>query len=120
MEATAGEHLIMDLHGVTTLAKHNGHDLYRFLADLPAAIGMQAVGTPQLVYLENEPGSIPGVSGFIILAESHLSFHTWPERQYVSLDLYSCRLFDTDLAREKIRDFWQPTGEVTEQVLTRS
>lgn len=120
MQTETGQHLIMDLHGVTSLTERSGHDLYRFLAELPAAIGMQAIGAPQLVYLENEPGSTPGISGFIILAESHLSFHTWPEREYVSLDLYSCRSFDTDLARTKIRAFWEPTGEVTEQVLART
>ena len=31
-----------------------------------------------------------GVSGTVILAESHLSIHTWPERGYAAMDFYTC------------------------------
>lgn len=31
-----------------------------------------------------------GVSGAIIISESHLAIHTWPEYKYASLDIYTC------------------------------
>jgi S-adenosylmethionine decarboxylase proenzyme len=31
-----------------------------------------------------------GVTGVVLLAESHLAVHTWPERDYVTLDVYAC------------------------------
>jgi len=31
-----------------------------------------------------------GVSGVLVIAESHLSIHTWPEEQYASIDLFTC------------------------------
>ncbi len=31
-----------------------------------------------------------GVTAFILLAESHISIHTWPERNYVAIDIFSC------------------------------
>jgi len=31
-----------------------------------------------------------GVSGTVILAESHLSIHTWPEKEYAAMDFYTC------------------------------
>jgi S-adenosylmethionine decarboxylase len=31
-----------------------------------------------------------GITGFILLAESHISIHTWPEKKYVAVDIFSC------------------------------
>ena len=31
-----------------------------------------------------------GVSGFVLLAESHISIHTWPEHHYAAIDIYTC------------------------------
>jgi S-adenosylmethionine decarboxylase len=31
-----------------------------------------------------------GVSGVIVISESHLSVHTWPEQGYVALDIFTC------------------------------
>ena len=31
-----------------------------------------------------------GVTGFVLLAESHVSVHTWPEEAYIALDIFSC------------------------------
>ncbi len=36
------------------------------------------------------PGVGSGVTGTVILAESHLALHTWPESGYVSLDVFVC------------------------------
>ena len=31
-----------------------------------------------------------GISGIILISESHMSFHTWPEANYVGLDIFTC------------------------------
>lgn len=31
-----------------------------------------------------------GITGFILLAESHISIHTWPDRDYTAIDIFSC------------------------------
>jgi len=48
-----------------------------------------------------------GVSGFVIIAESHISVHTFPEKQYFSIDIFSCKEFDQDKALEFIKEFFK-------------
>jgi len=31
-----------------------------------------------------------GITGFVILAESHMSIHSWPERNYLAIDIFTC------------------------------
>ena len=37
-----------------------------------------------------------GVTGVVLLAESHLAIHTWPERAYAAVDLFTCGDLDPD------------------------
>lgn len=41
----------------------------------------------EVAFHKFEPG---GVSGVVVLAESHLSIHTWPEYGYAAIDIYTC------------------------------
>jgi len=41
-----------------------------------------------------------GVSGAVIIAESHLAIHTWPEHHFAAVDYFSCGSVDTDAALE--------------------
>jgi len=45
-----------------------------------------------------------GVSGIIVIAESHLAIHTWPEFRFAAVDLFSCGDFNFEQALEFIRD----------------
>ncbi len=52
-------------------------------------------------YVFKYHGKVPedwGVSGFVLIAESHISIHTFPDRGYLSLDIFSCKEFDHDQA----------------------
>ena len=45
-----------------------------------------------------------GVSGVVIIAESHLSIHTWPEYGYAAVDIFTCGdLIDADKAFEHLK-----------------
>jgi S-adenosylmethionine decarboxylase len=44
------------------------------------------------------------VSGFVLIAESHISIHTFPEKQYLSMDLLSCQQFDVELVLRIMRE----------------
>ena len=59
--------------------------LENFCKQAVADAGLTAVGS-----LFHSFGSGEGVTGAVILAESHLALHTWPEDDYVTLDVYVC------------------------------
>jgi len=45
-----------------------------------------------------------GVTGFILLEESHISIHTWPEHQYAAVDVFSCKPFDVTVVTELLKE----------------
>ena len=79
----AGSHLIIDLWGAARL-----DDLDHVEAALRDAV--DATGATLLhIHLHHfTPNG--GISGVAVLAESHISIHTWPERDYAALDVFMC------------------------------
>ena len=77
--------------------------LERFLLDFPEQIGMSRITEPSVVTYSGQKPLDAGVSGFVIIAESHISIHTFPHRGYVNVDIFSCKEFDTELAVGKCR-----------------
>lgn len=43
-----------------------------------------------------------GVTGFILLEESHISIHTWPEHNFAAVDVFSCNPFDVDTVKQML------------------
>jgi S-adenosylmethionine decarboxylase proenzyme len=43
-----------------------------------------------------------------LLAESHLSIHTWPEKKYIALDVFTCGNANTELLVDQIIDYFNP------------
>ena len=82
-----GLHLIGDLHGCRCDARlmHDAAYLEDFCKRAVADAGLTTVGA-----LFHSFGEGAGVTGVVVLAESHLSIHTWPEAGYVTLDVYVC------------------------------
>lgn len=79
--------------------------LKRCLFDLSEAMGMRPLAPPQIVSAPDnmlrDPG---GWSGVLIIAESHISLHTFPRRRFVSADVYTCRNgMDCDVAAQLLR-----------------
>lgn len=49
-----------------------------------------------------------GVSGVVVLAESHISIHTWPERSFAAIDLFMCGECDPNDAIPVLREGFKP------------
>ena len=49
-----------------------------------------------------------GISGVAVLAESHISVHTWPERQFAAFDIFMCGGAKPELAVKVLQTHFQP------------
>src|SRR3989344_6059066 len=87
-----GEHLTIDGYGGERERLNDRELALNCLTELPGLLGMRKIAEPQLVVFEGNGGKDPGgVSGFVLIAESHISIHTFAERRFLSADVYSCR-----------------------------
>ena len=73
-------HLLIDGYGADPELLADQQLIAEFLDEFPSQIGMTKISSPQV---HNYVGAVPedwGVSGFVIIAESHISIHTFPEK----------------------------------------
>jgi S-adenosylmethionine decarboxylase len=84
----AGVHLIVDLHGAERL-----DDIDYIEATLRRCV---AAARATLLHIHLHHFQPSGVSGVAVLAESHISIHTWPEAGYAALDVFMCGSADPD------------------------
>jgi S-adenosylmethionine decarboxylase len=78
----AGVHLIVDLHGAQGL-----DDIDLIEATLRRCVD---AARATLLHIHLHHFSPNGVSGVAVLAESHISIHTWPDAGYAALDVFMC------------------------------
>jgi S-adenosylmethionine decarboxylase len=79
-----GLHVLLDLAGCPADRLSNREALAAAMRDAAISCGATIVGE---VFHRFTP---EGVSGVLLIAESHLSVHTWPERGVATLDVYTC------------------------------
>lgn len=84
----------------------NSKDLVlKFLNELPNIIGMNKLTQPQVVEYKTD-NEESGVTGFVIIAESHLAIHTYPKKNFLSADIFSCKEFNTELATNYVKEIF--------------
>lgn len=97
----AGRHLIVDLWGCQQL------DNLSFIEQTLRDAAIIAGATLLHIHLHHfTPNG--GVSGVAVLAESHISIHTWPERGYAALDIFMCGNTQPEKAVELLKQRFQP------------
>ena len=88
-------HLIIDGKSNKREILQDENFLRQMLDSTPAKIGMTKITEPFIFRYVGDKPEEWGISGFVFIAESHISFHTFVERSYINLDVFSCRDFNT-------------------------
>ena len=79
-----GRHLLLELFDCDSDAINNLEAVKKVLVEAAKRAHATIV---DVVFHEFNPF---GVSGVVVIAESHLSIHTWPEYRYAAVDIFSC------------------------------
>lgn len=106
----AGTHLIIDLWGASRL-----DDLEVMETALRDSI--EAAGATLLhIHLHHfTPNG--GISGVAVLAESHISVHTWPERDFAAFDVFMCGDAEPEKAIPVLQDAFKPSSVKVNDIL---
>ena len=99
--AFAGLHLLIDIWGASRL-----DDLPHVDAIMREAVAATGATLLNIDLHHFTPNG--GISGVAVLAESHMSIHTWPERGYAALDVFVCGACDPYKAIPVLRRAFTP------------
>lgn len=108
-ERFAGTHLIVDLWGADRI------DDLAYVEDTLRECVEAAEATLLHIHLHHFTPN-DGISGVAVLAESHISIHSWPESGYAALDIFMCGDAKPHRAVEVLRRRFKPSHVVVEEV----
>lgn len=87
-----GEHLMIDGYGGSFEKLNDKELVLRCLNELVEKLGMKKLCEPVVCHADDNGIKDPGGwSGFVMIAESHISVHTFPGRGFVTADAYTCQ-----------------------------
>ena len=84
MAKTLGLHILADLHGVEADLIDRVEDIRHLLETAVKSADLTKISSH---YYQFQPH---GATGVVLLAESHISIHTWPEHGLATVDVYTC------------------------------
>lgn len=103
-----GPHLTIDLVNCPKEILQDYQLHFNYLKLLPELINMTPITQP---YVFPYSGLVPedlGITGIVIIAESHLSIHSFEEKGYSFIDIFSCKDFDTKRAIDLTLEWFKP------------
>lgn len=108
MEASAcNRDKLTDIAGLTELLEH-----------LPSKMAMTKIMPPYVFKYHGEVEDDWGLSGVVLIAESHIAIHTFPDKGFITVDIFSCKDFDVRMAVDMIVEHFEAKSW-DEQMLMR-
>lgn len=79
-----------------------------FAFELTVVLDVRMIGFVAVDVGKQYADAKPGVSVNLLFLESHLALHTWPEHEFVVMEISSCKEFDKDEIAEHFKRFFEP------------
>ncbi|MGM0843988.1 MAG: adenosylmethionine decarboxylase [Bacillota bacterium] len=95
---TMGRHVISELWGCDFDKLNDVNEIERTFVDAALKSGAEV---REVAFHKFAP---QGVSGVVIISESHLTIHSFPEHGYASIDVYTCGELDPNIAADYIAE----------------
>ena len=114
-----GYQLLLDLYGCKEGVCDDLSLCYQFLDEIVAKLGMEKQSPPSI--FRSDATRFPdkaGLSGWAPLIESSIVIHTLSPKNYISVDVYCCKAFNSEMAREMCRKFFAPL-KIDDQYIER-
>jgi S-adenosylmethionine decarboxylase len=112
MDKTLGKHIVADLYNVNELKLM---EINKSTYDTFNLFIKNTLKESNINLLSQTVHHFDGYSGaftaLYLLAESHLSIHTWPEHKYIALDVFTCGNCDTQLIVDKLVEYFEPKNK---------
>lgn len=87
-------HVIVDGYGGDPQQLADESVVRALLDQYPQTMGMTRIAPPSVVRYQGPKPEDSGLSGFVMIAESHISVHTFPQRRLLWADVFSCQAFE--------------------------
>ncbi len=101
--SSRGLHGIWDAYGISFNLLDNEVEILQVLKQAAQAVHANILQAHTHYFGENM-----GVTGVLMLAESHISIHTWPEHGYAAVDIFMCGNQDLEPALLVLKKYFQP------------
>jgi S-adenosylmethionine decarboxylase proenzyme len=115
---SVGKHIILDLYEVNTeiLQSINTTTLYifnNFIEHILKTANVHLLSKNIHFFdFNHENKKIDGAfTALYLLSESHLSIHTWPERNYIAIDIFTCGNCDIEYIAQRFIDYFEPKNK---------
>jgi S-adenosylmethionine decarboxylase len=100
-------HLVIDGLGGDPQLLADASLVQEMLEVYPDMLGMNKICPPVVVRYQGPVPEDWGISGVVIIAESHIAIHTFPKKRFLSIDIFSCKAFDMSKALKKLAEVFE-------------
>lgn len=117
LPGAVGHHLLLDLYDCDVRRLEDARLIKRILRALPTRVGMKRISEPTVKKYSSKTDE--GLTGFVLLAESHCSVHAYPRFATAHCDVFSCKPFNARVIVDYLKKAFKAKNSI-ERMVVRS